>query len=269
MGQIRVGRIIYSGQRDKGSYPSYPGFTPIVVLTRSSEYGSLGPYELKDEQGRIMENLWQFAKFYPSVPAVSEPRSRFDPTPIWTHPAEGHLEPPPLASPGAPDGKERSLRPNSAYWSWRERGMNAPEAIRYPVGRRARSTCLGAILSRDTVPPLGELGELAPLDSWLLDYVGARRQIYLPLYCHLVRQQPQFAELQGRLAAGENLLIIEVDGPHQESLDYYHRVYGVNSDFIVDSTLLVTPENIRIMLWDTKHPFGHGYCLAMALLEWS
>lgn len=53
---IRVGRREY---RKDGSYkdPSYPGFTPILVLTKSSAYGSLGPYCLKDEKGRIMENL--------------------------------------------------------------------------------------------------------------------------------------------------------------------------------------------------------------------
>lgn len=31
--------------------------------------------------------------------------------------------------------------------------------------------------------------------------------------------------------------------------------------------MLITKENISIMLNDTKHPFGHGYCLAMALLD--
>ncbi|AEX61932.1 hypothetical protein c7_R1070 [Megavirus courdo7] len=34
--------------------------------------------------------------------------------------------------------------------------------------------------------------------------------------------------------------------------------------------MLVTDENLAIMLHDPKHPFGHGYCLAMALTnnEW-
>lgn len=57
---IRVGRRKYN--RD-GSYidPTYPNFTPIICLTSSTEYGFLGPYELKDEKGRIMENIWQFS----------------------------------------------------------------------------------------------------------------------------------------------------------------------------------------------------------------
>lgn len=54
---IRVGRRIYTI-----TDPSYEGFTPIICLTKSTEYGSLGPYELKDEDGRIMENSYQFSK---------------------------------------------------------------------------------------------------------------------------------------------------------------------------------------------------------------
>ena len=65
---IRVGRRIYNRN---GSYtdPSYDGFTNIFVLTKSTEYGCLGPYELKDDQGRIMENIWQGEKVYKSVPS--------------------------------------------------------------------------------------------------------------------------------------------------------------------------------------------------------
>ena len=37
--------------------------------------------------------------------------------------------------------------------------------------------------------------------------------------------------------------------------------------------LLINQNNMRVMLNDAKHPFGHGYCLAMALLgkveEWN
>jgi hypothetical protein len=63
-----------------------------------------------------------------------------------------------------------------------------------------------------------------------------------------------------------NLLIVEWDGPHQESMEYYKEKYNVTDDFIVDSTMNATTENIDLMLNDEKHPFGHGYCLASALL---
>lgn len=129
--------------------------------------------------------------------------------------------------------------------------MNSKEPIRYPIGFNNRHQCLYAIKSIDELTPL--------------DYIESRKQIYLPLYIDLVKRESQFLELKMRLTKGENLLIIEVDGPHQESLDYYKDKYSVNDDFIENSTILVNEENMNIMLNDEKHPFGHGYCLAMAL----
>ena len=59
---IRVGRIRYN----KGSQdiPEYKGFTPIMVMTQSSEYGALGPYVLCDDQGRNMENRCKYIYLY-------------------------------------------------------------------------------------------------------------------------------------------------------------------------------------------------------------
>ena len=60
-----------------------------------------------------------------------------------------------------------------------------------------------------------------------------------------------------------------MDGPRSESLDYYMETYGVSEDWINRDTILVTLDNLNIMISDTKHPFGHGYCLAMALLDYT
>jgi hypothetical protein len=61
MGQIRVGRCIYD-RAGKRTDPSFDGFTPILVLTKSSAYGALGPYVLKNKKGQIMEDIYQFSK---------------------------------------------------------------------------------------------------------------------------------------------------------------------------------------------------------------
>lgn len=37
--------------------------------------------------------------------------------------------------------------------------------------------------------------------------------------------------------------------------------------FIENGTLLASKENLQLLLNDAKHPFGHGYCLAWALLD--
>ena len=255
-GQIRVGRCLYQGGKgfakakpadcsaiSKRTDPSYPGFTPIVVLTKSSQYGSLSPFELKNEQGMIMENAWQFMKAYTTVPKSTQYYSRWDRRVIWDHPAETHAI-----------IKDGLVNVTPEYQRWREKGLKNPYPVRYPVGYHHRHKCLGHLILDG--------------NTWrLIDYIEARKRIYLPIYVNLVRQQVAFQQLQQRLADGENLLIIEVDGPHQESLPYYQEKYGVKKDFIKQNTILVTTENMNIMLNDPKHPFGHGYCLAMALLN--
>jgi len=235
-GKIRVGKILYGS--GKPEHPSFEGFTPIVVMTKSSKYGSLGPYCLRNSEGHIMENIWQFSKVYPRVPASKQVYSRYDSTVIWKHPPETHTEP-------------KTQEPLEAYWKWREKGFGCSYPVRYPVGRAHRKNCLYSLKEKG---------------GKRLSYVEARKEIYLPVYCDLVRKEPQFAGLQARLQKGENLLIIEVDGPHQESLEYYQETYRVSEDFIEDDTMLATFDNLKIMLNDSKHPFGHGYCLAAALL---
>jgi hypothetical protein len=129
--------------------------------------------------------------------------------------------------------------------------MNCKYPVRYPVGfdKNNRAKCLYCLW-----------------DGQQFKYVEARKAIYLPVYCELVKKQKQFKELQSRLEKGENLLIVEVDGPHQEDLKFYQEKYDVPDNFIENHSMLATEENLNIMLNDTKHPFGHGYCLAMALL---
>jgi len=242
-GKVRIGRLIIDAN-NKRTMPSFKGFTPILVLTKSSAYGSLGPYVVKDKQGRIMENLWQGAKVYRTVPATKCTSSRWDDTVIWDHPAEVHM---------SADG---ALTPE--FFAWRDKLMRNPYPVRYPVGIKHRSECIGVFAETSD-------GQVDTLH--LLGYAEARQKVYVYQYARLVRPQPDFARLQKRLKAGENLLIIETDGPHQESVDHYVKLYGADKDCIVDSTVLATKDNLRMLMADTKHPFGHGYVLAACLLD--
>ena len=240
---IRVARCKYVYGRMV--IPTYPEFEPIVVMTPSTKYGSLSPYVLRrvlpDSDGlvrsQLMENIWQFSKVYHKVPKAKEYYSRYDRTVIWEHPEETHLV----------DGEL-----TEEYWSWREKGMNAKHPIRYPTGFHHRGQCSYALAKRG---------------GKQLSYIQARKVIYLPVYHELVITQPQFKQLLDKLKDGINLLIIEVDGPHQESLNYYKEKYGVGDEFIEKDSMPVTRENLKIMLNDPKHPFGHGYCLAMSLIS--
>jgi hypothetical protein len=236
---IRVGRRKYNNNGFID--PSYPNFIPIICMTKSTEYGDLSPYALVDEKGRNMENLWQFQKCYEYVPTSRQTFSKYDPRVIWNHPHEIHID--------------DNGNITDEYWNWRNKGMNAPDAIRYPVGFNHRKNCLFS---------LKDLGNNMYLQ---LDYIDARKEIYLPLYTKYVKNKQKFLKLKKMLKEGKNLLIIEVDGPHQEDLQYYKDKYNVTNDFIEKDTLLATKQNLDIMLNDTKHPFGHGYCLALALLD--
>jgi len=242
---IRCGRRIYAKD---GTFkdPSFSGYYNVPVLTKSSKYGSLGPYILKNEKGQIMENLYQAHKVYKKVPRCIQRYSRYDSTVIWNHPEEIHVN----------DDEELT----DEYWAWRKKLSDNEYAVRYPVGFNGRHKCLYSLLKT-------EEKNSSEYDYYeQLDYIEARKKVYAPLYIEMVRKQEQYAELLDMLKKGKKLLVIEVDMPHQEDLEYYKEKYGVNDTFIVKDTMECTKKNIDIMLNDPKHPFGHGYCLAMALL---
>lgn len=236
---IRIGRRIYN----KNGFidPLYPDFKPIICLTKSTEYGSLGPYVLMDDRGRIMENLYQASKIYESIPETKQKLSRYNLQIIWNNSEEEHY-----------DQDTKQILPK--YWLWRKKLEENRYPVRYPVGIKHRHKCLFAIKEL----PGGSY-------KYPLNYIQSRKEIYMPLYVDLVERQLQFRQLIDLLNKGENLLIIEVDGPHQESLNYYKDHYNVDDNFIINNTMLATVDNLKIMLEDPLHPFGHGYCLAIAL----
>ena len=97
--------------------------------------------------------------------------------------------------------------------------------------------------------------------------IDSRKLIYFPKYIAAAKQHPLYKKLLDKLKKGINLLIIDVDGPRQESLAYYREHYNVASDFILDHTILATEQNLKIMINDSKHSCGHTYGLSAALLN--
>lgn len=251
-GVVRVGRCVYD-RSGKRTDPSLPNFESIVVLTKSSAYGSLGPYELRESDGTIMENRWQSSKLYPDVPASRQTYSRYDQTVIWNHPAETHA-----VWKDDPNGGIGEWQILPAYLKWRKKLQTNKYAVRYPVGYDHRSKCICVMAEDDD-------GKIIPEP---LGVVEGRKQVYVKWYKKLAREKPQFKELQKKVAAGHNLLLIEVDLPRYEALDYYREKYGVAEDLICpQSTMLATQANLDLMLNDTKYSYGHGMCLARMLIE--
>jgi hypothetical protein len=120
---IRVGRCKYAG--GKRIDPQARGFTTIVVLTKSaSKCGKIGPYELRDEKGCIMECAWQFMKTYRAVPEVAIRYAPSSPQIVWRWPAEVRV------------GDDGTILP--AYFRRREAGFRAARG-RIPRGARPDS----------------------------------------------------------------------------------------------------------------------------------
>lgn len=155
---VRVGRIV------DNKHPSFEGYKPIVVMTKSSAYGDIGPYCLKNEEGQLMENIYQFSKVYEKVPKSTQRYSKWDSRIIWDWPAETHVV----------DGEV-----NDQYWSWREAGYNAHDPIRYPVGLKNRHLCLYSLWEGEK-----------------LDYIQSRKKIYMPTYQSMVIKHDKFKKIK-------------------------------------------------------------------------
>lgn len=231
---IRVGRRVYQGKNFVD--PKFEGYEPIYVLAKGSEYWMLSPYFLTDDNGVIMENNYQFSKIYRISPKNTE-RNSYTGKITWQQDEEVHVD------------DKGNLTP--AFFKWRERGFKHNTWVRYPPGKKNMHLCIGSYW---------------PGEPKLLTYVEARIKIYSKLYIDQVRKKKEYQQLIEKIKSGKKILIIEVDGPHGEDLNYYKEKYKVDDNFIQNNTMIATPENLTIMLHDTKYAYGHAYCLAWALL---
>jgi hypothetical protein len=81
------------------------------------------------------------------------------------------------------------------------------------------------------------------LDGEALDYVTARKRIYIPLYSEIVRQSPAWKQLRSIYEQAGEVVLWDFDG-------YDHRALGMNYEEVVDSP---------------TRKMGHGFVLAMML----
>jgi hypothetical protein len=223
----------------------------IVVLshtTTSTLGGSLSPYHLCDEQGRCIENLWQFSKVYRMVTGQRIPLNRYvrRDTIIWDHPAQVHVS---LTG-------EHSLE----YWNWRKKGMASKHAIRYPNGFYGRRDCMYALWptstpTEDTVVFDGQHYEK-------LSYIASRKKIYCALYAQYAPVHWEFLKIKEMMNQGKDIIICEVDGPNP----LWYKGTPIEQYF-TDKGLEINQTVIEYLINDPAHPFGHGYTLAALFLD--
>jgi hypothetical protein len=88
-----------------------------------------------------------------------------------------------------------------------------------------------------------------------IDYVTSRKQVYVPYYYNEIISKDRFQYWRSQIAAGNDILIVDYDGPKVPHGNYYSRP-------CLEVTLDLLVEKIN----DTRYPFGHGYVVAAALL---
>lgn len=239
-GQIAV--VKYS---PKMSRPAIPDFRTVLVHSSATTLGgALSPFNLRDNNGFLLENVWQFSKVYERVAAQRTAKGRFQPgTIVWEHPAEVHLD-----SRG---------EPTDAYWAWRRKGMNAGYAVRYPNGYNGRHACRCALWSEAHDADPTERRD----DCARLYYLAARKAIYCSLFTRFAAPHPEFAKLLAMLRDGTNLLLAEVDGPAPDSSSKWplSRVTRASPGLLIDKA------TVRALIDDASRPFGHGYAIAALL----
>jgi|GEM_PF-2813902 len=261
-GRLRVGKI--AGMFDKGrKYPITYGYRNIIVVSQNkNKLGSeLSPFVLKDENGQIMENIWQFSKIYEQITAQNQKSG-------WNWKAETHVKKEnvkilqkELRTRAEGKMRESELDVSSfielKYWSWRESGIKFEEPVRFPVGSADRYKCLGLVWPFDE----NCVAFSAKTPMKIMDYNQARKEVYIPLYIKLAQQTDDFKKLKKLLKQGYNLQILDIDGPKKIYSGMTSGIYGEDKVGSIE----ITPETLKMLLEDTDHPFGHGYCLAMAL----
>lgn len=121
-------------------------------------------------------------------------------------------------------------KPTAKWFAFRDKGYKMLKGKRRPL-------------------PLKEYGR--PIGSFYngkhMDYVESRKKIYVPIYANLISGLPAIAALRAMVAKGENIMIVDNDGPPKS---------------LYPDGMEMTAEAWRKMIENPRFPFGHGYVVA-------
>ncbi len=119
---------------------------------------------------------------------------------------------------------DQNNNPTLKYYEWRSHGYKSTWAYRYPMGKGKK-----------------------PLYSWWdkqkLDYVTARKLIYVPLYAAAVKQTEEYKKLCDLYKTEQKLILLDFDA-------YDHRKLGMNWNDVLNAA---------------NKKMGHAFVLAMLL----
>jgi hypothetical protein len=220
---------------------SDPTALVVNVLANTSEWKGLSPYHLRTDGaeiqrnpgGVLFENFWQGSKVYREVFPIevySHASKRGDPRFLyWRWQSHAvHL---------ADDGSVNL----DAWHAWRDSLWAAAKPVRYPNGFARRTECKFALLN----------------DVERLGYIDARKRLYFAEYIRLARRTAEYARLLDAVRAGRHVCIGEIDVPAPGKRGTHNSAAA---------EVQMTLPYLQAMLDDESEPFGHGLCLAWALL---
>jgi hypothetical protein len=227
--------------------PSPPpkGCNILIHTSATGTGGPLSPYCLRNEEGCIFENIWQFSKVYPKVRYARIPLSRYNPDiTIWSCKGEDHIL-----------NLDNPI-PNESYWNWRARGFHNQYPVRYPNTYQGRKEALFSVWKANDSDT--DVFYHNGVKYVRLDYITARNRIYYTEYKRLVENNPAYQKIK-KMLKKKSIQIVEVDGPDPENYK--------DKDWTWEGKgLLMNEENLEYLINDPSHSFGHGYALAAILL---
>ena len=193
----------------------------------------------------ILENIWQFAKVAKKSPKIKS-TLRYSNTVDWENDEEVHYE---------------NGMVTKDFLKWQEKGLHNKYPVRYPRGRRTEDDYKTLFSTRF------DFLKLKYDTDTEYDYITSRIETYIEAYRIMLPCVPEFWKLVRMVWEGQDVMIAEVDGPDETLMPYYKEKYKVNDDFITDGKVLATKGNLDIFLFDETRPFGHGFTIALLLLE--
>ena len=143
--------------------------------------------------------------------------------------------------------------PSDSWYAWRDAGFQ-----KVNNGKGIRTPPEVATLKKK------KSATWAPRCAWWkgkeLDYLSARKQIYIPEYIHEIRRwrkENAMDTLHDMIKDGMNVLLIEHDGPELSKFP---------EGFIFDKPSQEVVDFFVHAIHDTSKPFGHGYIIAAELV---
>jgi hypothetical protein len=220
------------------AYPNVAGWMTIPAWSRGAKpWSDLSPFFMQSPDNP----KGNFESYWQSWKVWEHVAAQNRPE--WKWPAQIHV---------AADGQQ----PNELWQKWHDELANHHLAVRRPNGWAK------------------------PLYAWWkgqkLDVVEARKQIYLPGLQALYRAHPTYQKLLALVQSGQNVIIVEPDGPPIDVFPQGANVSANTLRVLLDVTKVgdfpgLTDKEREVLSYskaDEKYlPYGHGYVIALTILE--